>query len=158
MSHFQNNHPLQQHNIHGGNQRNKQFHHNERQEQQQPQPFFKNNQYYQFQNHNSKFYQNQNNYQHNFHNQNHQKSQNGISPLGERDEYAGLMNAREKHWLNNIQLLQLNTNQPYIDDFYYTVFCDRLNRKNEMKNKNQNCRQANGKGNNNNNNGYRDSR
>lgn len=38
-----------------------------------------------------------------------------------RDEYAGLMTNREKQWLLNIQLLQLNTGTPYFDDYYYTV-------------------------------------
>lgn len=37
------------------------------------------------------------------------------------DEYAGLMSQREKQWLLNIQMIQLNTGTPYIDDFYYTV-------------------------------------
>ncbi|XP_012288337.1 protein PAT1 homolog 1 isoform X2 [Orussus abietinus] len=49
----------------------------------------------------------------------------------EYDEYAGLMSSREKQWLINIQLMQLNTNQPYIDDYYYTVFCDRQNKQHE---------------------------
>ncbi|XP_014365328.2 ATP-dependent helicase BRM [Papilio machaon] len=43
----------------------------------------------------------------------------------EVDEYAGLMTAREKQWLINIQMLQLNTGTPYIHDFYYTVFLER---------------------------------
>lgn len=38
-----------------------------------------------------------------------------------KDEYAGLMTNREKQWLLNIQLLQLNTGTPYFDDYYYTV-------------------------------------
>lgn len=38
-----------------------------------------------------------------------------------RDDYAGLMNSREKQWLLNIQLLQVNTGTPYFDDYYYTV-------------------------------------
>ncbi|XP_013185465.1 putative leucine-rich repeat-containing protein DDB_G0290503 [Amyelois transitella] len=41
------------------------------------------------------------------------------------DEYAGLMTQREKQWLLNIQMLQLNTGTPYIHDFYYTVFLER---------------------------------
>ncbi|CAH2056121.1 unnamed protein product, partial [Iphiclides podalirius] len=41
------------------------------------------------------------------------------------DEYAGLMTQREKQWLINIQMLQLNTGTPYIHDFYYTVFLER---------------------------------
>jgi len=32
------------------------------------------------------------------------------------------MTTKEKQWLLNIQLLQLNTSQPYIDDYYYTVW------------------------------------
>lgn len=37
------------------------------------------------------------------------------------DEYAGLMQQREKDWIIKIQLLQLQTENPYIDDYYYTV-------------------------------------
>lgn len=43
----------------------------------------------------------------------------------EYDEYANLMNQRDKQWLIGIQLSQLNTGTPYIDDFYYTVFKER---------------------------------
>lgn len=37
------------------------------------------------------------------------------------DEYSNLMSARDKQWLINIQMMQLNTGTPYIDDYYYTV-------------------------------------
>lgn len=37
------------------------------------------------------------------------------------DEYAGLMTQREKDWIIKIQLLQLQTDNPYLDDYYYTV-------------------------------------
>jgi len=37
------------------------------------------------------------------------------------DEYAGLMTQREKDWVVKIQLLQLHTDTPYVDDYYYTV-------------------------------------
>nr|CAH7719308.1 unnamed protein product [Callosobruchus chinensis] len=47
------------------------------------------------------------------------------------DEYAGLMSAREKQWLLNIQMLQLNTGTPYFDDYYYTVFKERKNKCNK---------------------------
>lgn len=43
----------------------------------------------------------------------------------EFDEYANLMSQRDKQWLIGIQLSQLNTGTPYIDDFYYTVFRER---------------------------------
>ncbi|XP_055848839.1 protein PAT1 homolog 1 [Episyrphus balteatus] len=49
---------------------------------------------------------------------------NGNLP-DEYDEYANLMSTRDKHWLISIQLTQLNTDTPYIDDYYYTVFRQR---------------------------------
>lgn len=48
---------------------------------------------------------------------------NGHDP--DYDEYANLMSNRDKQWLIGIQLSQLNTGTPYIDDFYYTVFKER---------------------------------
>lgn len=41
------------------------------------------------------------------------------------DDYANLMSNRDKQWLITIQLSQLNTGTPYIDDYYYTVFRER---------------------------------
>ena len=38
-----------------------------------------------------------------------------------RDEYAGLLTNREKEWLVKIQMIQLHTEDPYTDDYYYTV-------------------------------------
>lgn len=40
----------------------------------------------------------------------------------EEEEYAGLMLQREKDWVIKIQLLQLQTDNPYLDDFYYTTW------------------------------------
>jgi len=40
---------------------------------------------------------------------------------GEEDEYDGLMTQREKDWVIKIQLLQLHTDNPYVDDYYFTV-------------------------------------
>lgn len=134
----------------GINQRtqNRDFlYHAEQQRQNQLQPFFKNNQSHLVQN---------GKYQHHQNIQGNEKMNRNNSSC-ERDAYAGLMNSREKNWLNSIQLLQLNTNQPYIDDFYFTVFCDRLSKKKE----NNYARQKNDKGNgcsNNNNSNHRDSR
>lgn len=56
-------------------------------------------------------------------------SMNGDDVGSDCDEYAGLMTQREKQWLINIQMLQLNTGTPYIHDFYYTVFLERQARK-----------------------------
>lgn len=38
------------------------------------------------------------------------------------DEYAGLMTQRERQWIINIQLSQLKCENPFLDDYYYTVF------------------------------------
>lgn len=53
---------------------------------------------------------------------------------GVDDEYAGLMSNREKQWLLNIQLLQLNTETPYFDDYYYTIFKERKSERSEKQN------------------------
>lgn len=37
------------------------------------------------------------------------------------DEYAGIMTQKEKDWVIKIQLLQLHTDNPYVDDYYYVV-------------------------------------
>ena len=37
------------------------------------------------------------------------------------DEYAGLMTKKEKDWIIKIQLFQLQTDNPYLDDYYFTV-------------------------------------
>ena len=37
------------------------------------------------------------------------------------DEYDGLMTQKEKDWIVKIQLMQLQTDNPYLDDYYYTV-------------------------------------
>lgn len=52
-------------------------------------------------------------------------SANGNLPHEEFDQYANLMSTRDKHWLIGIQLSQLNTDTPYIDDFYYTIYRER---------------------------------
>ncbi|XP_069691464.1 protein PAT1 homolog 1 isoform X2 [Periplaneta americana] len=70
------------------------------------------------------------NYNSHYNNHSNYRQQNGS---GDYDEYAGLMTSREKQWLLNIQLLQLNTSQPYIDDYYYTVFSSRQPKKNNKK-------------------------
>ncbi|XP_063392432.1 GATA zinc finger domain-containing protein 14 [Cydia fagiglandana] len=62
---------------------------------------------------------------------NNHRHMNGddVTVLSDTDEYSGLMTQREKQWLINIQMLQLNTGTPYIHDFYYTVFLERQSQK-----------------------------
>jgi len=55
----------------------------------------------------------------------------GGGHFGSEDEYAGLMTQRERQWVINIQLNQLKCENPYIDDYYYTVFT--LKKETEMK-------------------------
>ncbi|XP_059611274.1 protein PAT1 homolog 1 [Phlebotomus argentipes] len=95
---------------------------------------------------NNSYHQNQMNGGKN-NNQNHQQQQqqhrfkqqqqhhrDGNLNLEEYDEYANLMSQRNKQWLIGIQLLQLNTETPYIDDYYYTVFKERrMKRERESK-------------------------
>lgn len=43
----------------------------------------------------------------------------------EYDDYANLMSKGNKQWLITIQLAQVETGTPYIDDYYYTVYKER---------------------------------
>lgn len=145
-SNNQTGHHQQQHSFsHSATQRNQNRPFQYGEQQGNHQPFFKNNHHYR--NHE------RNNQQH-YHYYHHPQGMNGLMNSDECDEYAGLMSNREKQWLINIQLLQLNTNEPYVDDYYYTVFCDKKNK--QDTNQDQKDRKHH---NNNNNNGYhRDSR
>ncbi|KAJ9600157.1 hypothetical protein L9F63_009567 [Diploptera punctata] len=75
-----------------------------------------------------------NNYNSHYSNHNHRHHQHHLENGSvDQDEYAGLMTSREKHWLQNIQSIQLNTSQPYIDDYYFTVFASRQSKENNNK-------------------------
>lgn len=67
---------------------------------------------------------NRNNHHNHHHNQHHhQRFNNG--KMEEYDEYANLMSNRDKQFLITIQLMQLNTETPYFDDYYYTMYKER---------------------------------
>lgn len=55
---------------------------------------------------------------HDSHSSHHLKDFNN----GEVDEYANLMSQKEKDWLIKIQLMQLQTDNPYLDDYYFTTY------------------------------------
>ena len=38
-----------------------------------------------------------------------------------RDPYEGLMTKKERDWIKKIQLMQLQSDNPFLDDYYYTV-------------------------------------
>ncbi len=52
---------------------------------------------------------------------NNRRHDNRPDNRGPRDEYSNLMTTREKEWVIKIQMLQLQSNNPYIDDYYYQV-------------------------------------
>ncbi|XP_015774966.1 PREDICTED: protein PAT1 homolog 1-like isoform X1 [Acropora digitifera] len=49
------------------------------------------------------------------------------------DPYAGLMTRREKEWLIKIQLLQLTSNQPDLDDYYFQTYTRRKTSKEHVE-------------------------
>lgn len=87
---------------------NMQYHHHQQHQQHQQQQ--------------QQLHQNQHRNNNNNNNPHQNRMMNGTL---EYDEYANLMSQRDKQWLIGIQLSQLNTGTPYIDDFYYTVFKER---------------------------------
>lgn len=46
----------------------------------------------------------------------------------ELDEYSGLMTPKQKGWLRNIQTMQLQTDNPYRDDYYFVMTRAKKNR------------------------------
>nr|CAD7204591.1 unnamed protein product [Timema douglasi] len=57
---------------------------------------------------------------HHHHHPPHYQQQHHQHPRWDHDPYNGLMTTKERQWLYNIQQLQLSTDKPYIDDYYYT--------------------------------------
>lgn len=49
------------------------------------------------------------------------QKESSMANLSNMDEYAGMMTEREKYWLSGVQLLQINSMDPYKDDYYFTV-------------------------------------
>ncbi|XP_070503592.1 protein PAT1 homolog 1 [Chironomus tepperi] len=81
-----------------------------------------NHQQYNHSNHNNIINNNNNNSSNNI-NQHQRFNNNG--KMDEYDEYANLMSNRDKQFLITIQLMQLNTETPYFDDYYYTMYKER---------------------------------
>lgn len=46
----------------------------------------------------------------------------GHQEQARKDPYANLMLQREKDWVAKIQMMQLQSTDPYLDDYYYQVF------------------------------------
>ncbi|XP_033730746.1 protein PAT1 homolog 1-like [Pecten maximus] len=66
-------------------------------------------------------YEQRNNYDHHNNHRRYYSYQNDQENRPS-DEYAGLMTKKEKDWIIKIQLMQLQTDNPYLDDFYYTTY------------------------------------
>ena len=57
-------------------------------------------------------------------NQNNRRNQNNNNRrYFNGDRLAGVMTSREKAWVLNVQMLQLQVDDPYKLDYYYTVRC-----------------------------------
>lgn len=37
------------------------------------------------------------------------------------DPYCNLMTAKEKEWITRLQMIQLQSERPYLEDYYYQV-------------------------------------
>uniref|UniRef100_A0A8D2C1Q1 PAT1 homolog 1, processing body mRNA decay factor n=1 Tax=Sus scrofa TaxID=9823 RepID=A0A8D2C1Q1_PIG len=69
-------------------------------------------------------------------NRNQHRSLNGAGDRGShrsshqdhlrKDPYANLMLQREKDWVSKIQMMQLQSTDPYLDDFYYQNYFEKL--------------------------------
>ncbi|XP_078512082.1 protein PAT1 homolog 2 isoform X2 [Lissotriton helveticus] len=45
------------------------------------------------------------------------------------DPYASLMSAKEKEWVIKLQMIQLQSENPHLDDYYYQAYYEKLERK-----------------------------
>ncbi|XP_023657299.1 protein PAT1 homolog 1 [Paramormyrops kingsleyae] len=48
-----------------------------------------------------------------------------------RDPYSNLMTQREKDWVARIQMMQLQSTDPYLDDYYYQNYYEKMEKKQE---------------------------
>ncbi|XP_067833420.1 protein PAT1 homolog 1-like, partial [Heptranchias perlo] len=46
-----------------------------------------------------------------------------------KDPYSNLMTQREKEWVSKIQMMQLQSADPYLDDYYYQNYFERFDKK-----------------------------
>ena len=78
-------------------------------------------------------------YQNRTSNQNQQSRQNDKSKMGRLanhqggDRLAGMMTDKEKNWIINVQMLQLQIDDPYRYDYYYTAY---INKKKQFSSRN----------------------
>ncbi|XP_054934285.2 protein PAT1 homolog 1 isoform X3 [Dermacentor andersoni] len=62
----------------------------------------------------------------------HRDNSNSFSGEQSDDPYAGLMTQKEKDWLVKIQLLQVQPENPDVDDYYYVMFTKKKTQQQEL--------------------------
>ncbi|XP_068447993.1 protein PAT1 homolog 1 isoform X2 [Clinocottus analis] len=50
-----------------------------------------------------------------------------------RDPYSNLMTQKEKEWVTKIQMMQLQSTDPYLDDYYYQNYYEKMERRQERE-------------------------
>ncbi|XP_029931394.1 protein PAT1 homolog 1 isoform X2 [Myripristis murdjan] len=50
-----------------------------------------------------------------------------------RDPYSNLMTQREKEWVAKIQMMQLQSTDPYLDDYYYQNYYEKMEKRQERE-------------------------
>ncbi|KAG7225821.1 hypothetical protein INR49_014342 [Caranx melampygus] len=52
---------------------------------------------------------------------------------GGRDPYSNLMTQKEKEWVTKIQMMQLQSTDPYLDDYYYQNYYEKMEKRQERE-------------------------
>ncbi|KAM4751256.1 protein PAT1 homolog 1 isoform 2-T2 [Anableps anableps] len=50
-----------------------------------------------------------------------------------RDPYSNLMSQKEKEWVTKIQMMQLQSTDPYLDDYYYQNYYEKMEKRQEKE-------------------------
>ncbi|XP_068606879.1 protein PAT1 homolog 1 [Brachionichthys hirsutus] len=58
------------------------------------------------------------------------RGRTGADPRN-RDPYSNLMTQKEKEWVTKIQMMQLQSTDPYLDDYYYQNYYEKMERRQE---------------------------
>ncbi|CAF93534.1 unnamed protein product, partial [Tetraodon nigroviridis] len=50
-----------------------------------------------------------------------------------RDPYSNLMTQKEKEWVTKVQMMQLQSTDPYLDDYYYQNYYEKMEKRQERE-------------------------
>uniref|UniRef100_A0A8D3AB88 Protein PAT1 homolog 1 n=1 Tax=Scophthalmus maximus TaxID=52904 RepID=A0A8D3AB88_SCOMX len=70
------------------------------------------------------------------HNTTHLHPQHRLCVDGDRrsrDPYSNLMTQKEKEWVTKIQMMQLQSTDPYLDDYYYQNYYEKMEKRQERE-------------------------